>query len=165
MNTLELPGSVTSILVDTCFLVDSKEFPEVFGDFTRQIKERGVATYSIEFVKIEYIRSRTESEIKTKLEYFNKIVESVLPIERKLAEENLKLENKDHLIVNHLKSYGMDLDGVSLADLYLGMCLNQYKNLYLLTANHKDFSIYKREFVLPFETRRSVKSYALYKPS
>lgn len=159
----DIPSSVTSVLIDTCFLVDSKEYPDVFAGFMRQIKESGVATYSIEFVKIEYIRSRSEAEIKTKLQYFNEIVEGILPIEKILSEEDLKFGNKDLMITKHLKAYGVDLDGVSLADLYLGLCLNQYRNLYLLTANHKDFSIYKREFVLPFETRRSVKSYALYK--
>ena len=160
---LDIPSSVTSILIDTCFLVDSKEYPSEFKDFLEQISARNIDTYSIEFVKIEYIRARTSEEINTKLEYFNKIVGGILPIEKIITQEDLKQNNKDRFVVDHLGRYGNDLDGVSITDLYLGMCLNRYKSIYLLTANHKDFPIYKRECILPIETRRGIKTYALYR--
>jgi len=91
------------------------------------------------------------------------LVECILPIEKIIAESNLDIKDKDKLAVHHLVSYGMNLDGVSLTDLYLGLCLKNYKGIYLLTSNHKDFPIYRREHILPFQMERNIKTYALYR--
>jgi hypothetical protein len=144
-----------TVLVDTCFLLDANSKPKVYGDFIGELRGNGVTVVSLELVRVEFVRTKKTEDFKKKLAYFNGLVESILPVDVEL----------ERLILDLIVEYGEDLDGVSVIDLYLAAALKRYKNLFLLTSNHRDFPghVFTRCSVFNFELPKAVQTYAFYR--
>ncbi len=156
-ETDSLRGS--SILVDACFFLDANSQPRLFGEFILKLKNIDVSFVAIDFAKTEFVRTKSKTDLQAKLDYFGKVVDAILPVD-KVTES---------LMPGLIEEYGDDLDGVSTVDLYLGATIKRYKKLWLLTCNHKDFptSVFVRHLPVNFELPKAVKTYAFYqyKPS
>lgn len=154
MNLKDLPlGS--SILLDACFLLDSFSNARKFAEFVYWVRKKEVPLVSIDLVKIEFVRSKSLRNLDAKLEYYNKIIEITLTPDKSVQD----------LMLGIIEEYGQNLDGVSVADLYLAVMIKKYTKLYLFTNNHKDFptSVFEREGIVNFEYSKGIKSYALYR--
>lgn len=145
-----------NVLLDACFLIEANSKPEVFGEFIAEQKREGKSLLSIFPVKAEFVRTKSPENFKIKSEYYDKVVEVTLGMDNVIQE----------YVLEYIKEYGNDIEGVSLTDLYLAATLKKYKkNLCLLTANHKDFPVrlFKRLSIKNFEVGNYVKTYAFYR--
>lgn len=151
-----IPASLkhATFLLDTNFLIDAYSKPQQFGEFIANLKGLDIALVSINFVKYEFIRSKTINVVKQKLIYFEEKVETVLPVDI----------TTEKLVPGLIEEYKQFIEGVSVVDLLLGACIKRYKSLKLLTRNHSDFptKIYNREHIFTIELENDVKSYGIY---
>lgn len=144
----------SSILLDANFLIDANSKPKLFGELIFDLKSRDVTFVAIDFVKTEFVRTKSKIDLVTKLDYFSRVVDAILPIDR----------STESLIPGVIEDYGDYLTGVSSVDLYLAATLKRYRSLYLLTGNHKDFPtvIFDRFCPVNFELTNAIKTYAFY---
>lgn len=145
----------SSVLLDACFLIDANSKPKLFGEFISELKSRDVTFVAIDFVKTEFVRTKSRTDLKTKLDYFGRVIDAILPIDN--ATESLVLG-----VIGDYREY---LTGVSSVDLYLAATLKRYRSLYLLTGNHRDFPtlVFDRFFPINFELSNAIKTYAFYR--
>lgn len=147
---------LSTLLLDTNFFLDAyqKQKREEFGAFIDSLRTDQIALVSIAPVRFEFIRSRTRDVLEQKSRYFDRIVESVLPIDKTTQD----------LILGLMIEYREWLEGVPITDLFLGACLKRYHGLGLLTRDHKDFptTIFTRGEIFHFPSERDIKTYAIY---
>lgn len=145
----------SSVLLDACFLLDSNSKPSTFGEFVKELNDLNVSIVAIDFVKTEFVRTQSKRDYLAKLEYFNKVVEAVLPVDK----------TTESLIPGLINEYGKYLTGVSSVDLYLAATLKRYRGLYLFTANHRDFplTVFDRFYPVNFQLTNAIKTYAFYR--
>ena len=121
----------STILLDTNFLISAYAHKEVYADFLTRLKNVGAVFVAPNFVKYEFIRSKTFDVVRRKEEYFYSIIENVLPYG----------EDIDKLIVPTIEEYKDKMEGLKLVDLIIATYLKKYKGLYLLTNDHSDFPV------------------------
>ncbi len=143
-----------SILIDTCFLIDSGLWSGRFASFIEILNEKKVAKLSISLVRSEFVMATSKTSYDQKLRYFETLIDGLLPIDSSVE-----------LLTNDLiAEYSQDIKGVSPVDLYLGGMIKRYKLLYLLTKNHSDFPerLFTRKALINFELPKAIWTYALY---
>lgn len=145
----------SSVLLDACFLIDANSKPKLFGEFISSLKKQEVSFVAIDYVRTEFIRTKSKSELHTKINYFKQIVDAILPVDR----------TTELLISGVIEEYGDYLTGTSAVDLYLAATLKRYGSLYLLTGNHKDFptTVFDRFSPVNFPLANAIKTYAFYR--
>lgn len=154
MKSLKISES-SILLIDTCFLIDSYAYPDVFEEFLTELKTSSCYLLAIPIIRTEFIRSENRNLFIKKKKYFDQIIDTILPIRSEftdLADELMLL-------------YGNSLKGVSIADLYLGCVLKHQSSLKLLTRNHKDFplGVFERSDIRDFELPNRILTYASYR--
>jgi predicted nucleic acid-binding protein len=133
----------STLLLDTNFFIDAYRQQNQYGGFIKKLKNSGVAFVSPNFVKYEFIRSKTIDVVREKEKYFYGIIDNILPYGPEI----------DRLIVPTVEEYKQYMENLPLTDLILAAYLKKYKGLYLLTRDHNDFptTVFKREFVFNME--------------
>ena len=144
----------STILLDTNFFIDSYSHSEGFKEFISSIKKANIELVTINFVKFEFICSKTIDVVKKKEKYFNELVRVILPFDKQAENQTLTL----------IEEYKQYMEGLPLTDLVLGACLKRYRGLYLFTRDHKDFptSIYNRIHIFNIGLVRDIKTYGIY---
>lgn len=139
MEDLPLFLHDSTILLDTNFLISAYAHKEVYANFLTRLKNIGVVFVAPNFVKYEFIRSKTFDVVRRKEEYFYSIIENVLPYD----------ENIDKLIVPTIEEYRDKMEGLPLTDLIIATYLKKYKGLFLLTNDHTDFpvTVFNRKYI------------------
>lgn len=143
----------STILLDTNFLINAFAHREVYADFLTKLKSIGVVFVAPNFVKYEFIRSKTFDVVRRKEEYFYSIIENVLPYG----------EDIDKLIVPTIEEYKDKMEGLPLTDLIIATYLKKYRGLFLLTNDHADFpvTVFSRDYVFNISDFGE-KLYAIY---
>ncbi|HTK03535.1 MAG TPA: PIN domain-containing protein [Alphaproteobacteria bacterium] len=143
----------STILLDTNFLINAFAHREIYAVFLTKLKNIGVVFVAPNFVKYEFIRSKTFDVVRRKEEYFHQIVDSVLPYDKAL----------DELIIPTIEEYKQKMEGLPLVDLIIAAYLKKYRGLYLLTNDHSDFPtfIFERKHIFNIEDFGD-KIYSLY---
>lgn len=142
-----------TVLLDTNFFIHSYANKNVYAGFIKDLKDISVALVSPNFVKYEFIRSKTIDVVRQKEEYFHQIVDSVLPYDKTI----------DELVIPTIEEYGQKMEGLPLTDLIIAVYLKKYRGLYLLTNDHSDFptSVFERKHVFNIDDFGD-KIYGLY---
>lgn len=153
MANLTLP-EYSWILIDTNFLIDFYSKQTNYVKIIEEFRHANCTLISTDFVKTEFIRSKTKEVLNAKTEFFDKLIESTLPIDQEVIK----------LIKPTLEKYGQDCDHLSLTDIYLAVFIQRYSKVYLLTRNHADFPtrLFSRKYIFNIESEKDVKAYALY---
>lgn len=143
----------STILLDTNFLIHAFANKEVYAKFITSLKNVGVVFVAPNFVKYEFIRSKTIDVVRAREEYFYSVIENVLPYG----------EDIDKLIIPTIEEYKNKMEGLPLTDLVIATYLKRYKDLYLLTNDHGDFptSVFSREYIFNIKDFGD-KLYAIY---
>jgi len=142
------------VVLDTNFLIDYYSKQESYAELLEQLRKNENTISSTELVRTEFIRSRTKDVVRSKSAFFNKIVESLLPLDKEIHK----------LVQPTIETYGQDIEGVSLTDIYLACVIQRYRQVYLLTRDHHDFPtrLFDRTHVFLIELNKEIKTYALY---
>ena len=142
------------IVLDTNFLIDLFSHQESYAVIFQQIRDGENTIVSIHQVRTEFIRSKTKDVVRSKSKLFNKLVESLIPIDKQICE----------LVQPTIETYGQDIEGVSLTDIYLACVIQRYSQVYLLTRDHHDFPtrLFDRAHIFHIELNKEIKTYALY---
>jgi predicted nucleic acid-binding protein len=143
----------STLLLDSNFFIDAFRYKKEYGDFIQKLKSMGVAFVAPNFVKYEFIRSRTIDVVREKEKYFHQIVDTVLPYDVKI----------DELVIPTIEEYKQNMENLPLTDLVLGVYLKRYRGLRLLTRDHNDFptTVFTREYIFNIEEFRD-RIYAVY---
>ncbi len=143
----------STILLDTNFFIHSYANKEVYAEFINELKNLSVAMVSLNFVKYEFVRSKTIDVVRQKESYFHQIVDNVLPFDYSI----------DELILPTIEEYKQKMEGLPLTDLIIAAHLKKYRGLYLLTNDHSDFptSVFDRKYIFNME-QFGDKIYGLY---
>jgi len=130
----------SNILLDTNFFIDVFGHENKYAPFFQEIKRTESTLVSIDFVRCEFIRSKT--------------IETLLPTDASIHA----------LAQSTIEEYGVDSEGVDPVDLYLACFLKRYKSLFLLTRNHQHFPqrIFTRNHIFNVELAKEIRTYALY---
>jgi len=157
-STLSVIKQNTHIFIDTCILLDFASFrkgrPEFLENLLLFTKKGGVFV-TIAPVAVEFFLGSTIQDLRVKKEYFNRLVETVIPI-RIIREEII-----EQLIIE----YGRYAKGnVSYVDLCLGAAVKQFPNSLVLTRNYNDFplKIFDCKAVFTVHLNREVRTYCFY---
>ena len=142
------------ILLDTNFLIDFYSKQELYIPVFEKLRSNDNSIVSLDFVRTEFIRSKTKEVVRAKSEFFRRVVENLLPLD---SETQM-------LVQATIESYGLDIDGVDLTDIYLACVVQRYESVYLLSRNHKDFpsKLFLRTCIFNVELDKDIKTYALY---
>lgn len=143
----------STLLLDSNFFIDAFRDKNEYGKFVKDLKNIGVAFVSPNFVKYEFIRSKTIDVVREKEKYFHQIVDTVLPYDQKI----------DDLAISTIEEYKQYMEGLPLTDLVLAIYLKRYKGLRLLTRDHSDFptTVFTREYIFNIESFKD-RIYAVY---
>ena len=128
MDELTLPKN-SWIVLDTNFLIDFYSKEDRFAIYFDKLRSKNNTIVTIDLVKTEFIRTKNKDVLEKKVNFFNKVVEDLLPLD----QETLKL------IQPTMEKYGNDMDGMEIVDIYLACVIQRYSTVYLLTKNHSDF--------------------------
>ncbi len=153
MASFNLP-KYASILFDTCIFIDVFGHDNKYTNFFAALNKIEATIVSINPVKCEFIRSKTKEVIQEKSHYFDKTIESILPFDKDI----------ESLVQPTIEEYGVDSDGLDVADIYLACFLKKYRGLYLLTKNHHHFPerIFSRSNIFNIELAKEIRTYAFY---
>ncbi len=153
MGRYKLP-SLSWLILDTCFLIDFYSKQDSYTGLIEEIKGSDNTIVSIEFVRAEFIRSKTKDVVRAKSDFFAKLVKDLLPMDKEVHS----------LVQSTIEAYSGDMDRVSLTDLYLACTIQRYSKVYLLTRNHQDFplKLFTRSHIFHIESDKDIKTYALY---
>jgi len=143
----------STVLLDTNFFLHAYANKEVYANFIKQLKNRGIALVSPNLVKYEFVRSKTIDVVRQKESYFHQIIDSILPYDLSI----------DELIIPTIEEYKQKMEGLPLTDLIIATYLKKYRGLYLLTNDHSDFptSVFDRKYIFNLEEFGD-KIYGLY---
>lgn len=143
----------STVLLDTNFFLHAYANKEVYANFIKQLKDRGIALVSPNLVKYEFVRSKTIDVVRQKESYFHQIIDSILPYDLSI----------DELIIPTIEEYKQKMEGLPLTDLIIATYLKKYRGLYLLTNDHSDFptSVFDRKYIFNLEEFGD-KIYGLY---
>lgn len=153
MDESSLPRNVWVVL-DTNFLIDFYSKQDRFANYFEILRKRNNTIVTIDLVKTEFIRAKSKDVVEAKVNFFNKIIEDLLPIDN----ETLKL------VQPTIEKYGNDMDGMEIVDIYLACVIQRYSTVYLLTRNHSDFPcrLFDRTHIFNIELDKEIRTYALY---
>lgn len=143
----------STILLDTNFFMHAFANKEVYAKFLEKLKQIGVAFVAPNFVKYEFIRSKTIDVVRAREDYFYSIIQNALPYG----------DDIDKLIVPTIEEYKGKMEGLPITDLVIATYLRKYKDLYLLTNDHGDFptTVFSREYIFNIKDFGD-KLYAIY---
>jgi rRNA-processing protein FCF1 len=80
------------VLVDTNFLIDGFHYPDIFWELINDLRKKDSILFTISAVKYEFMRgSKSIGNYKKKIDYFQKVIETVHPIGKQEVDivENL----------------------------------------------------------------------------
>ncbi len=124
------------LFIDTCLLLDvahlnKRERGQLWSILTSFKKVGGVFVTLVPIATEFFLGSNIE-DLKIKRDYFNALIEAILPV-RTISQEVF-----DQLIIE----YGNYAKGkVSYPDLCLAAAAKQFRTSLLVTRNHKDFPL------------------------
>jgi hypothetical protein len=154
------------ILVDTCFIVNylralrNKDCRD-YDDFVSILKSNSNIFVTVYSVLLEYLKGEDIlSNYRKKYDFFNTLIQSVLPIDPYLIDECKRM------IILYRKE-GKD---ISANDYLLATALKKYhkSEMLLLTSDHGDFpmKIFDRESIVPLQNiSGGITTFALLKYS
>lgn len=153
MDESFLPRNIWVVL-DTNFLIDFYSKQDRFANYFEILRKRNNTIVTIDLVKTEFIRAKSKDVVEAKVNFFNKIIEDLLPLDN----ETLKL------VQPTIEKYGNDMDGMEIVDIYLACVIQRYSTVYLLTRNHSDFPcrLFDRTHIFNIELDKEIRTYALY---
>lgn len=144
------------LLIDTNFLIDAFRFPSQFNDLLEELKDSGFTLVSIEATLVEFAKgSQSIEAYSKKAEYYNSLIEMVLPLDSKLHE------NVSDITRACLKKGGQ----LSYTDYLLLAATMKYKdNIYFLTKDKSDvpISIFNPVASIMIETNENNCHFSLY---
>ncbi len=62
----------SSIVLDACFLIDSFSHPREFGLFLEQMRKSNNTLLGINFVKVEFVRTKSKADFAKKMRWYEK---------------------------------------------------------------------------------------------
>ena len=144
------------LLLDTNVFIDAFHNPNEFGKYFNNLKENGVTLVTIDAVLIEFTKGSTEiKKLQEKNEYFNNVVDAILPIDKSAVNNTYEL----------LKRYKIEAKDISIVDLLLGGMLVKYKGkILLMTKDIKDFptNIYELKTFLNIVRSKSIHNFGIF---
>jgi len=105
------------ILVDTNFLIDAKNYPNVFDNIIESLRNQSCTLVGITAVLFEFTKgAKSKEEYKKKVEYYRSIINTTLPLtpdihdnisnlNRVLMKKSLHLSYADGLLLAMLMKY------------------------------------------------------------
>ena len=151
-----------TIVLDTAALIDASKTKD-FGDLITSMSEKGCIFYSTTDVYFEFIRG---SKTLEKIINFTKFLED-LGIELKkslvdfISSADIMLFN---LVINNCFNRTKKIPSLTDVMLMLELFVNRDKDIYLMTANHKDIpaQIFDTMELIVFETSNEIRTEAIY---
>lgn len=140
--------------MDTNLLIDEYSHVDNYKEFLDALQKANVKLVSLEFVKFEFVRSKTIDVVRRKEEHFSKLISKILLLD----------EEVEKAVIPVMEEYKQYMEGLPLTDLVLGACLKRYSGLYLLTRDHTDFptTVFDRLHIFNIEGIRDIRTYGVY---
>lgn len=161
MTILHDPNLVSSLnhkwlFLDANSFVAALYYNDPFGNLLIDLKNQGCALVTIPSVLFEFTRGAKSVKDFIKRSNFIQNLATIYPIQNHL-EQLMEFT----VVCQRVNPQ------ISFTDFLLIACLYKFPNSYVLTENHKDFSldILERQFIITFDTGKDVRNHAIYRLS
>lgn len=161
MTILHDPNLVSSLnhkwlFLDANTFVAALYYNDPFGNLLIDLKNQGCALVTIPSVLFEFTRGSKSVKDFIKRSDFIQNLASIYPI-----QNHIKQLMEFTVVCQRVNPQ------ISFTDFLLIACLYKFPDSYVLTENHKDFSldILNRQFIISLDTGKDIRNHAIYRLS